>query len=143
MKLIQNKKARNKGFSLIEIIIAISIVGIMTTIALPGFRKATSFAKHSALKGIAQTLQFSLETYILNNGDYPPGEAVDLATLSEILIQSGDLTKIPVNPYTKKTYTALDTNGKIIYGYDNNSQTYSILAFGEDLETPIIEIDSI
>lgn len=70
--------AKNSGFTLIEILIAITIIAILTAIAYPVYTKSIDRAKIT--KGIStlETIRKVLEDYHINYADYPP--ALDIAT---------------------------------------------------------------
>jgi type IV pilus assembly protein PilE len=62
---------RKKGFTLIEVLIVVIILGILATLALPQFTKTVERAKRSeALTNIA-AVQTGLKIYVLEqDGDY-------------------------------------------------------------------------
>ena len=62
LKRIKSKK----GFTLIELMVVIVIIGILVAIALPNFIAAQDRAKLSSVKANAHTLQTILETYAVD-----------------------------------------------------------------------------
>ncbi len=84
-------KAR-KGFTLVEILIVVVILGILAAIVIPQFTNASSEAKQSSLRSNLQTLRSQIELYKIKNSDTPP---VSLATL----VTAGYIQAVPVNPY--------------------------------------------
>ena len=85
----------NKGFTLIELMIVVVIIGILAAIAIPNFVSMQDRAKEGRVKGNMHTLQTGVEDFaIQNSGQYPTaadGPAVEL-------LLSG--TVVPVNPFT-------------------------------------------
>ncbi len=67
--------AKNFGFSLLELLIAIAIIGILTTIALPSYQRYTRKAHYTEI--VESTLPFKLgiEECFQNEGDLAPCQA--------------------------------------------------------------------
>jgi len=67
-----------KGFTLVEILIVVVILGILAAIVIPQFTSASETAKAASLVSQLQTIRSQLELYqVQHNGDYP-----DLTTTS-------------------------------------------------------------
>ncbi len=66
------KRKNVKGFSLLELLIVVAIIGILSLIVTPNFRLAKERAKVSAALADMKTIQLALETYRLDNGSLPP-----------------------------------------------------------------------
>ncbi len=64
------KLSKKRGFTLIEILVAILIVGILATVALPQYQKAVLKSRYSALMPIARKLADSNEVYYMEHGNY-------------------------------------------------------------------------
>ena len=66
------KLNHNKGFTLIEMLVVISLIGILATLALVSFGVSQKQARDSARKSDLKQYQTSVENYAnLNNGIYP------------------------------------------------------------------------
>jgi general secretion pathway protein G len=60
------------GFTLVEILIVVVILGILAAIVIPQFTSASESAKKSSLESQLQTIRSQLELYqVQHNGDYP------------------------------------------------------------------------
>lgn len=71
------KLKSKKGFTLIELMVVIVIIGILVAIALPNFISAQDRAKISSVKSNLHTVQTMLETYSVDwSGQYPPNTAM-------------------------------------------------------------------
>ena len=67
------------GFTLVEILIVVVILGILAAIVIPQFTDASTEAKTSALKSDLQMLRSQIELYkIQHNDDLPSDSAVGL-----------------------------------------------------------------
>lgn len=59
------------GFTLIEILIVVIIIGILSSVVVLNLQGTTDQAKLSAIKSDVRTLEQALEIYKLQNGFYP------------------------------------------------------------------------
>lgn len=61
-----------RGFTLVEILIVVVILGILAAIVIPQFARATTQAQEGALASQLQNLQGQIDIYHARNGTYPP-----------------------------------------------------------------------
>ncbi len=83
---------RNSGFTLLELIVVVSMIGILAAIALPNLIQMPRRAKESVLKNNLQTLRQVIDQYYGDQGAYPPA--------LEDLEQKGYFRTIPIDPIT-------------------------------------------
>src|SRR3954463_12066932 len=62
----------NKGFTLVEILIVVIILGILAAIVIPQFTNASEDARKSSLSSQLQTLRSQVELYKLQHRDSYP-----------------------------------------------------------------------
>jgi len=98
------RKVRS-GFTLVEILIVVVILGILAAIVIPQFTSASETAKSSSLTAQLQTIRSQLELYqVQHNGDYPTLAQMwdNLTSTTDI---SGATTGSDFGPYLQKAPT--------------------------------------
>lgn len=88
---------REQGFTLIELIVVMSIILILTAIAVPRFAAMVESAREAALKQDLQVMRQAISAYTMDKGKAP--QSLD------DLVQSGYLHAIPVDPMTHSATT--------------------------------------
>ncbi|ENS8064103.1 prepilin-type N-terminal cleavage/methylation domain-containing protein, partial [Neisseria gonorrhoeae] len=75
-----------KGFTLIELMIVIAIVGILAAVALPAYQDYTARAQVSEAILLAEGQKSAVTEYYLNNGKWPADNgAAGVASASKII----------------------------------------------------------
>jgi type II secretion system protein G len=67
---------RARAFTLIELLIVVAIIAILAAIAVPNFLEAHTRAKVASAKASLRTLQTALESYAVDNNNYPYAETI-------------------------------------------------------------------
>lgn len=84
-------KSRSKsGFTLVEILIVVVILGILAAIVIPQFSQASSDARVSSVKSNLQMLRSQVELYKIQHGDSEP-DANSLAAFTDCLTKKSDI----------------------------------------------------
>jgi len=97
-----------RGFTLVEILIVVVILGILAAIVIPQFTQASTEAKTNSLASDLQTLRSQIELYKVQHNDVPP----TLAGFPTQMIYCTDITgataatpsKVRVDPYNFGPY---------------------------------------
>ncbi|MCP4259474.1 MAG: prepilin-type N-terminal cleavage/methylation domain-containing protein [Planctomycetes bacterium] len=63
---------RKSGFTLVEILIVVVILGILAAVVIPQFSEASTEAKFASLCTDLQTLRSQIELYKIQHNDIPP-----------------------------------------------------------------------
>lgn len=86
-----------RGFTLVELMMVVTVAGILVTLAEPSFHQSVIKAKEAALKQNLFTLRDVIDQYRADRGQYPPA-LEDLKTI-------GYIKRIPIDPFTKSDST--------------------------------------
>jgi general secretion pathway protein G len=121
-------RRRQSGFTLLELIIVIAIIGILATIAMPALKDMPLRAKEAVLKTNLRTLRDVIDQHYGDKGRYPP-------TL-ETLVESGYLRRVPNDPITRRNDTWV-----VVYE-EIDPDNPPLESDGEDSEPGIIDVRS-
>jgi len=101
------KNRTQSGFTLIELMIVMAIIGILLLLAIPRYVGAVRHAREAALKEDLQTLRTAIDTYTMDKQKGP--QSLD------DLVQDGYLKEIPVDPMTRSKETwVTDTSESMV-----------------------------
>src|SRR5579864_1555923 len=84
MKMLKTKK----GFTLIELMIVVAIIGILAAIAIPQFANLVAKSQEGATKGNLGTLRSALSIYYGDMEGWYPTDALTTLTTSGKYLQS-------------------------------------------------------
>ena len=135
---------RQKGFTLVEILIVVVILGILAAIVIPQFSEASSEARESSVKSNLQMVRSQIELFKVQHNETQPGDvsgAANAVTFVAALTSKTDGTgalsdtgdygpyvqSFPVNAYnnlaTVTEGTTTPTEAATGYGWFYNTST--------------------
>jgi general secretion pathway protein G len=105
--MMKSKISRNKGFTLIEIMVVIVILGILGSFVVPNIMGSQDRANLQKAVSDINALESSLKMYKLDNYQYPTTEQGIEALVNETTIdplprrfpEEGYITRLPKDPW--------------------------------------------
>ena len=125
---IQNPKykIRQAGFSLLELMIAMFILIILLSVALPTYRVSVQHARETVLKENLWQMRRAIDQYAADKGKLP--ESIDS------LVEGGYLREKPIDPITEKAEWDPEMGDNINPDDGQGLKNVRSLAEGEDSE---------
>ncbi|MGH9143083.1 MAG: prepilin-type N-terminal cleavage/methylation domain-containing protein [Vicinamibacterales bacterium] len=90
---MKSMKRLERGFTLIELMVVMSLIVILTTMGLTQYKNSVTYGRESVLKEDLFRLRDAIDQYFADKGQYP-------STLDS-LVTDGYVRKIPEDPFTK------------------------------------------
>ena len=88
--LRKKRRQRQKGFTLIELMVVVAIIGILVSMSVPTYRHIIVKAKEAVLKQNLYSLRDAIDQYYADKQKYP--DSLD------DLVSAGYFRKLPVDP---------------------------------------------
>lgn len=136
-----------EGFTLIELMIVIAVIGILAAVLIPYTFRAQERARETGVQNAARAIQTGLEMYASNQTGAPwyPTATDDVKSLTSLVVPE------PKNPFNGKSYlldvhqvntatqfylgaaSAAADKGVIFYETDGSS--YTLILYGAQSQT--------
>lgn len=121
-----NKK--NKGFTLIEMLVVVAVIGLLASLILVGLSSFRTRGRDTRRVADTKEVQNGLELYYMKNGQYPVANSWQ--DLESALVGAGiGITKIPQDP----NYSSSNQEATYHYAASADGQHYVI---GVKIEDP-------
>ena len=105
-----------KGFTILELLIVIAVIGILIGIALPRFKGMQDEGNIARAKGELRMLQTAVESYAIHNNNVLPAALTQVANTTP---QIAPKTTLPTDPF-----------GGLAYGYTVAGDYFIIYSAG-------------
>ena len=138
----QNGKKTRSGFTLIELMIVIVIMGILATLLVPKIMNAPDEAKRTAVKADIKTIEGALKLYRLDTGNYPTTEQglealirkPDTAPVPKKWRDGGYLEgdAVPKDPWGNPYYYTSSSSSATSSTLGSSGRDYEITSYGRD-----------
>lgn len=124
-----NKRLRsNQGFSLIEMLVVLTIIGLLTSLVAPKVTKYLSGAKASTAKAQMTSIAQAIALYQLEVGDIPSSEA----GLSALIVRPANRPRWN-GPYLDRESALLDPWGNsYLYRFPGETGDFDLWSLGSD-----------
>jgi general secretion pathway protein G len=103
-------RKQSAGFTLMELMIVMAIIGILMLVAVPRFTSAIKMAKESVLKEDLHVMRAAIDSYTMDKQKAPQS--------LEELITDGYLKAVPVDPFTQSKDTWVTDSNGALYSVD-------------------------
>lgn len=106
-------RTREAGWTLIELMVVMSLIGVLATLALAQYRNSVQAAKEAVLKADLFLMRDAIDQYYADKGSYPSS--------LQSLVSEGYLRRIPDDPITRSADSWVTTNAEFDPGASTGS----------------------
>ena len=101
---------QDAGFTLVELMIVMAIIGVLAVVAVPSYITALKHAREAVLKEDLHILRSAIDSYTMDKQKAP--QSLD------DLVQEGYLKVIPEDPMTRSTSTWVTDSSDALHSLD-------------------------
>ena len=93
--MARNTRTGNRGFTLVELLIVISLISILAAMGLVQYKNSVLSSREAVLKTDLFRMRDAIDQYYADKGKYPSG--------LDALVSDGYMRKVPEDPITKSS----------------------------------------
>lgn len=108
--MAQTRRQLEAGFTLVELMIVMAIIGILLLVAVPRYRTTVQLAREAVLREDLRVLRTAIDSFTMDKQKAPQ-------SLDE-LVQEGYLKKIPEDPITHSDTTWVTDTSDAMHSLD-------------------------
>ena len=101
-----------KGFTLMELLVVCTVVGILATVAVPSFARAREKSQNGAVTSNVHTVQLAVEQCAVDRGGLVPNQIFGNGPTNDYLIDTSGQSKLGYLPGDKLPATPYGTIGQ-------------------------------
>ena len=117
-------RTQSEGFTLIELMIVMTIIGILATLAIPSYVSAIKHAREAVLREDLHVMRAAIDSYTMDKQKAP--ESLD------DLVQSGYLRSIPEDPMTHSKDSWVPDTSDAMFSLDQTEPGIDNVHSGSD-----------
>ena len=106
MRMFKNFHKDNRGFTLVELMVVVVIIGVLTAIAVPVYTASTKKAEKGACEANLRMIDSAIQQYMMNKGEAPN----DMSDLEEYFLDG-----VPHCPSKDAGDYTIDSDGEVYY----------------------------
>jgi general secretion pathway protein G len=121
---MRGSREQYAGFTLMELMIVMAIIGVLATLAIPSFIGAIRSAREAVLKEDLHVMRAAIDSYTMDKQKAP--QSLD------DLIQTGYLKSVPEDPMTHSKDTWVTNTSDALYSLDQTDPGIDDIHSGSD-----------
>ena len=115
---------KQDGFTLVELMVVMLIIGVLAAIAIPSFIASLKSAREAVLKEDLHVMRQAIDSYTMDKEKGP--------TSLDDLVQAGYLKEIPSDPMTHSTSTWVTATSDVLESVDQSDPGINDVHSGSD-----------